>query len=173
MLADGEATGTIQNIELDISIVDLQDPNVSEGTGSTKVVNIPVRFTAPIPNSITLTYEISEATNNSYTYPTGPLVFDANETEKNIPITIDTDDLDEVDERVTITLRSTTYGRIVKSRTIFTIVDDDEPPLLTIMDLEFAEVDAGEPTDVDYNPRTEYELVARLDQASRKKISVD
>ena len=164
VLTDATAIGTIQNTDLRINIADLSEPNITEGTNTSVVVNIPVRTDAQIPIPLMVDFEISGANENDFTFPASPLVFDPNSTEKNIPITVNTDRIDEDSETFTVTLIGTNFGEIQKSTSTFTIVDDDRPPVLTILDIEVPE---GTGTN------TNAELVAMLANASSREITAD
>ena len=69
---------------------------------------------------------------NDYVAASDTLTFNPGETTKTVPITVVQDDLNELDETVTVTLSNETNATIASAVGTLTITDDEERPTLSI-----------------------------------------
>lgn len=144
----------------DIDIADSATPD--EGAVSQTVA---VFLSSAQSGAVTVTYATANGTATAgadYTAQTGTLTFSAGETVKAINIPILADTLDEDAETIFVNLTGSSSGNIVNSQARVTIIDDDNPPTISI-----ADATAGNENAASTN------LVVSLSTASSKIITVD
>ena len=115
--------------------------------------------------AVTVNYATANGTATAgvdYTASSGTLTFAAGETVKAISIPILADTLDEDAETILVNISSASSGTIVDTQAIVTIVDDDNPPTISIADATAANENAASTN-----------LVVSLSTASSKTITVD
>ena len=114
--------------------------------------------------STTVDYATSDGTataGSDYTAASGTLTFSAGETSKTITIPVLADTTDEEDETVIVTLSNAVRATISDATGIFTIVDDDAAPSLSINDVTTADESAADAT-----------FTVSLSAASTKTVTV-
>ena len=144
----------------DIDISDSATPD--EGAVSQTVA---VFLSSPQSGAVTVTYATANGTATAgadYTAQTGTLTFAAGETVKAISIPILADTLDEDAETIFVNLTGSSSGNIVNSQARVTIIDDDNPPTISINDNSTSNENAASTN-----------LVVALSTASSKTITVD
>lgn len=93
----------------------------------------------------------------------GELVFEAGETMKTVELTVRGDLIDEFDEKFLLIIANATNAVITRNKTEITIVDNDDPPQISIENLAANEGDTG---------TTVFNLPVSLSAASEKPVSV-
>ena len=121
------------------TITDNDTPDVgfsattSSGSESTTSVNIPVTLSFSSANTVTVGYSVTggsaTGSGTDYTLASGTLTFVAGDTSENIPITINNDALNELNETIIVTISSPTNSVLGANTThTYTINDDDTAP---------------------------------------------
>lgn len=127
LILDNQGTGTIIDDDGPPS-ASVGDTSVTEGTGGTTTMHVPVTLSAASGKTVTVDYATSAGTaaaGTDYTTTSGTLTFNAGDTSKNIDVPIVTDALDESDETFTVTLSNPSNTTIADSSGTETIIDDD------------------------------------------------
>ncbi|MDT4967556.1 MAG: hypothetical protein QOJ64_2293 [Acidobacteriota bacterium] len=132
----------------------------------------PARFTLTLSSSsaqrVTVSYATSAGTASpgpDFDMVSGVVAFDPGETAKTVLVPILGETLDEYDETFNLTLSNPIGGTIVRGVATCTLLNDDPPPTIAIVDSgPIAEGDAGNTTVV---------LGLRLNTGSPKPITVD
>ncbi len=141
-IADGQGEGTIEDDDdpPTVSFI-MPDQDEVEAVGA---VLFTVELSAPSGKSITVDYTATgDATaGDDYTLPGTSLTFAPGETTRTIPVTIIDDDIDEPDERLTLTLNSADVSVVTPDVTL-TIRDNDAAPAISIDDVSVTEGDSG------------------------------
>jgi hypothetical protein len=134
------------------------DIDVNEGDSSNTTANltvtlsaassVPVRvryYTAPQSGVVALTEsELFEASARlDYRSAAGELTFMPGETSKSFQIVVQPDLMDEFDEKFNVFLRNATNASIADNRTVVTIIDNDNPPTVSIGNVSAAEGNSG------------------------------
>jgi hypothetical protein len=125
-------TYTINDNDVVIPTVQFQAAT-SNGSEATTSVNIPVTLSAATTATVTVNYAVTGGTatggGTDYTLAAGQLTFVPSDTSENIPVTINNDTLDEVDETIIVTLSSPTNATLGSPTShTYTINDDDAAP---------------------------------------------
>lgn len=110
-----------------LSINDLT--NIAEGNSGTSIANFTVTLSAASGQTVTVNYATADNTattaNNDYTSTSGTLTFNPGDTQKQIPVTIKGDTVNESDETFFVNLTSPTNATISDSQGVGTIKNDD------------------------------------------------
>src|SRR5262249_19349912 len=144
-LADGQATGTIQ----DDDSLTVDDVTVVEGDAGATVAQFTVHLLAPRDYPVTVDFSTANSTaaaGSDFVGTAGTLTFAPGETEKVVEVSVIGDRLDETDETFQLNLSNAVGAVIARSRAIGTIADDDAMPTVTIADVIVAEGNAGTTT---------------------------
>ena len=144
----------------DIDIADSATPDESAVNQT-----VAVFLSSPQAGSVTVNYATADGTataGDDYTATSGTLTFAAGETVKAISIPILADTLDEDAETILVNISSASSGTIVDTQAVVTIIDDDNPPSITIDDVTAANENA-----------TSTNLTVTLSAASSKDVTVD
>ena len=102
-LADGEATGTVENVAPPLPTLSVADVRAEEGG----TLRFAVRLSEASDASVTVDYATSDGTataGEDYTAASGTLTFAAGELEQTVEVTALTDRADEGDETFTVSL---------------------------------------------------------------------
>ncbi len=113
------------------------DATVTEGDTASATASFPVTLSASSTIPVTVRYSTSNGTataGNDYSTTSGTLTFLPGETQKDLPITILGDTLDEDDERFDVVLSDPVGILLGAARGVGTIVDNDSPPALSVSD---------------------------------------
>jgi peptidoglycan/xylan/chitin deacetylase (PgdA/CDA1 family) len=148
------ATGTVQVLDDDPApTVSVHDASVTEGaTGTTTMVKVPVRLSAPSGKTISVGYTTGDGTalaGADYDATSGTLTFSPGQTSKTVSVPVRGDALDEPDETFAVRLRDPSRTAIARGTATVTIVDDDPAPSLRIDDATVTEGAAGTTTTLD------------------------
>jgi len=144
----------------------IADVSILEGNAGTTDAIFTVHLSAPSPKPVTVRYATAGETatpGRDFAERFGTLTFNPNETSKPIAITINSDTLDEPDETFLATLSQPVNASIVKPQARGTILNDDEPPAVSIGDATVVEGNSG---------TTNAVFTASLSAPSGRRVSV-
>lgn len=175
-VADGQATGTIQNDDLPTLAV--ADASVTEGTGGgTTPASFVVTLSAAAAQDVTVAYATANGTATApadYASASGVVTFPPGATARTVTVQVAADALVEGDEAFTVGLSAPSGATVADGQATGTIVDDDLPPVgglelahgaVVVQDLSSASGPAGEDTfRIAQQARASYEVV--VDAAS-------
>ena len=98
-------------------------------------VEVDASLSAASEKTITIDYATSDGTATAGDdYTAVSLTFSPGDTSKNIPITVASDNIDEVDETVIVTLSNPSNVTVSDGSGELTITDDDNAPTISIAD---------------------------------------
>src|SRR5205823_5033993 len=129
--------------------VSIDDQTVTEGNGTTPNVVFNVALSAASGQAVTVNYTTADGTTNpatagnDYLSITGSLTFNPGETNKTITVVVTGDFIDEPDETFFVNLTSATNATIADGQGLGTIIDDDNPPSVSISGSSVIEGDSG------------------------------
>lgn len=144
-LADGIGVGTIQNDDA-VPTLSVDDPTVVEGTGGNVDLTFTVSLTGDTAKTVTVNATTADGTAVSpddYDATTKPLTFAPGETTTTVDVAVNSDDLDEPDETLTLNLSNSVNASLADPTGIGTIVDDDGALAIVIDDVTASEGDFG------------------------------
>lgn len=121
------------------SAIDITDVNVIEGDSGTVNAVFTVSLSATNAQSVTVDYTTALGTatpDDDYLNKAGSLTFLAGTTNQNITVTVKGDVLEEADETFFVNLFNATSVALARSHGTGIILNEDSPPLLTIMRAE-------------------------------------
>ncbi|HWS90021.1 MAG TPA: Calx-beta domain-containing protein [Pyrinomonadaceae bacterium] len=129
-------------------------PNVSVGDPAVPVpeggaVNFHISLSAPTMHRITVDYTTSNETAFSpgdFEPVSGSLVFGPGEVQKTVVVQTINDSTFEFDETFKLNVAKTNVGTVGRSPAFVTILDDDPPPLVSVVAGSVAEGDSGTKT---------------------------
>ena len=165
-VADGSATGTITDDDGAPSL-SIGDQSVTEGNSATTPMTFTVSLSAPSGKTVVVNYS---TTPGSASVPgdvldaSGQLTFAPGDTSETITVSVVGDLTDEPDEMFSLTLASPQNASILTGTAVGTILDDDDPPSVSIGNVSVTEGDAG---------ATVATLTVSLSGASGKTVTVD
>jgi hypothetical protein len=123
-------TYTINDNDLVVPTVQFQAAT-SSGSEATTSVNIPVTLSTSTTATVTVNYAVTggsaTGSGTDYTLASGQLTFNPSVTSQNIPVTINNDSLDELDETIIVTLSSPTNATLGTTTSHTYTVNDDDP----------------------------------------------
>ena len=165
--AEANATGdVIQTLSASFTIAATgQTPSVSVADASAtegSAVAFSVSLSAASSSQVTVAYATAAGTaaaGGDFTAAAGTLTFAANETEKTLSVATADDSADEEDETFTLTLSSPAGATLADSVATGTILDDDDPPAVSVADASATEGDA-------------IEFTVALSEASGRQVTV-
>ncbi|HEX7255988.1 MAG TPA: Calx-beta domain-containing protein [Gaiellaceae bacterium] len=140
------------------------DDSVAEGAG-TKTIT--VTLSAPSSEQVTVNYATADGTahaGSDYEATSGTLAFAPNDTSETFDVAIVDDQRDEPDQTFLVNLTSPSNTVLTDEQATITILDDDDPPAITIGDVVKAE---GTGT------TTPFDLEVSLSHESERPITVD
>jgi len=146
--------------------VSVNDATVTEGDSGTVSTDFTVTLSAPSTHRVTVSYSTAPDTatqGTDYVGKTGSVVFQPGEASKTVSVEVIGDTIDEFSETFKLNLNNVDVGVLVKSQGTATIVNNDPPPTVSLVDLTINEGDFGTNT---------LRLGLSLSQASEKPISV-
>ena len=118
---------------------------VAEGAS----VGFPVTISAPTTHRVTVDYTTSNETAFSpgdFALAVASVIFEPGETSKTVFIQTVNDTVDEFDETFKLNLAKTNVGTVARTPAFATILDDDQPPAVSVVAASVAEGDAGAST---------------------------
>jgi Tol biopolymer transport system component len=144
-IADGEGAGTILDNE-SAPTISIGDASVTEGNTGAPVMRVVVKLSTASSDYVHFKYETVNGTAREYydySGGSGLFAFDPGTTRHFIDIPIEGDRLDEEDETFFIKLSEVVNATIADGRAVFTIVDNDPPPALSITNVSTQETNDG------------------------------
>lgn len=145
-----EASGIILNDDQPPRpTISIDDVIASEGNSGTVTYRFKVKLSQQTSNQITVDYATTNDTalvsDGDYSAVSGQLIFAPNELEKEITVTVNSDNKFEDDERFFVTLSNATNADLsaLKSQANGIITNDDAKPRVTIASVTDAEGDSG------------------------------
>jgi hypothetical protein len=141
-LQDPQGIGTIVDDDAAPS-VSVADASAGEADGT---LAFDVTLSAASGSTVTVAYATSDDTATApadYAATSGTLTFAPGQTSKQVAVPLVDDAFDEADEDLTLTLSGPTNGTIAVGAASGTIVDDDQPPGMSVDDVEVDEGDGG------------------------------
>ena len=122
-------TGTINIVDKDTAVVDVEDATVNETEG---VVRVPIRMSKPNANSVSLNVVTEDVTadSNDYVGINTIVKFPAGSTEQFVDIVIRQDSIYEGPETFNVIIKSVSNNSVIigKGVGVVTILDDDLVP---------------------------------------------
>lgn len=164
-LLDGQATCTIKDND-PIPTVTIANASIAEGDTGTVNMAFEVTLSAASDSPVKVSFATASGTASAsdYSAASGTVEFAPGQTSKSISVAVSGDTLDEADETFTVTLSAPVGATLgAKSVGTGTILDDDDPPVVSIEGVALAEGNAGTKT---------FPFTVRLSAASSKPITV-
>jgi RHS repeat-associated protein len=127
--------------------ISINNISQSEGNSGTTNYGFNISLSNPSVETITVKYTTADDTataGSDYTAATGTITFNPGEISKPVNISVNGDDLSEVDETFKVILADPVNGTIVNSSATGIIVNDDSLPLPVIA-IAVSDADAAEP----------------------------
>ena len=165
-IGKGHAVGAILDDDLPPSL-SIDDVTVTEGNSGTVNVNFSVTLSAPSGQAVSVGYGTADGSAGAgadYTGTGGNIVFNPGAVSQQITVQVTSDLIDELDETFVVNLSGPVSATIADSQGVGTIVDDDDPPAITIGDVAVAEGNAG---------TTAATFTVSLSRPSGRSIAVD
>ena len=175
-LGDATATGTINNDEEALVLrIEPTSLSVTEGNSGSVLRTFAVAMNFASSQRVTVNYATADGSGadaatagRDYTTARGTLTFLPGQSRRNFAVRITGDVIDEPDETFTVTLSDASGSNASISSTAMTatvtIVDNDNPPALSIADVSRNEADSGEANLV---------FTVRLSVASGRQVTVN
>ena len=145
VIVDGEAAGTILDDDLP-PVLTVADVSVIEGNSGTTAAtfNFTLSTASAFPISVDYSTAAGTATVDAdFTAATGTVSFAPGETSKQVSVNVLGDLLDEADETFQLLLADPVSVTLAQPHATATIVDDDQPPALSIADVTVEEGNTG------------------------------
>ncbi|WP_445628189.1 Calx-beta domain-containing protein [Nostoc sp. DSM 114167] len=135
--------------------VSISDVSIAEGnTGTTTNANFIVTLSAASLQQVTVNYNTSDGTakvsDSDYNPASGTIVFNPGETTKTIAIGVIGDNKAETNETFSVNLFGATNTTITDSLGVATIINDDQPPAISIADVSVKEGTTGMTTNANF-----------------------
>jgi hypothetical protein len=145
-IADGQGLGTILDDDPPPTL-SISDCAIAEGNGGRAPCAFSLSLSAPSGLAVSVTYvtsDVSATAGPDYVAAAGALTLPAGTTSLPLPVTVNGDVLDEIDETYLVTLSAPVNATLADGQGLGTIVDDDAPPALSVSDCAVVEDDAGQ-----------------------------
>ena len=124
----------------------IDDPSIYEGTTGSTQAAFTVTMSAPSANQVTVNYTTgngSAVAPDDYTAISGTLTFAPGQTSATVPVTVQSDTLDENSEYLYLYLSSALNATVPDSYGYLYILDDDTRPGISVDDVSTVEPDTG------------------------------
>lgn len=144
--AGATSTDTAVVVVKPLPTMTISDRTIIEGNDGNTNAIFTVSLSSPSTKPITVNYATVDGTaiaGSDYTATSGTLTFTPGTTSQTIVVAVTSDRIDEVDETFSVNLTGATNATIIDAQGVGTIVDDDEPPSLTIGNKTIVEGDNG------------------------------
>ncbi|MEH2067450.1 MAG: Calx-beta domain-containing protein [Nostoc sp.] len=153
-LADSLGVATIINDDTQPAI-SISDISVIEGnTGTTTNANFAITLSNPSYQQVTVNYNTSDGTavvsDSDYNSASGTITFNPGETSKVISIGVIGDNKFEADETFGVNLLGATNATLADSLGVATIINDDNQPTISILDVSVIEGNTGTTTNANF-----------------------
>ncbi|MDZ8085594.1 MAG: Calx-beta domain-containing protein [Nostoc sp. DedQUE12b] len=138
-IADSLGIATIIDDD-NLTTVSISDVSIAEGnTGTTTNANFIVTLSAASLQQVTVNYNtsdgIAKVSDSDYNSASGTIVFNPGETSKTLGIGVIGDNKTETNETFSVNLFGATNTTITDSLGVATIINDDQPPAISIADV--------------------------------------
>jgi len=141
----GQGVGTIVND--DGPVLSISDASTLEGNSGTHTFGFTVSLSQPVATDVTFQFFTSDGTaTGGSDYVARPLTnvtIPAGQTQKVVFITVNGDTTPEPDETFFVNIGNAVGATIVRTRGTGTILDDDDPPTLSVNDVTLTEGNSG------------------------------
>ncbi|MEH1898974.1 MAG: Calx-beta domain-containing protein [Nostoc sp.] len=137
------------------STISISDISLLEGNaGTTNNAKFTVTLSAPSLQQVTVNYNTSDGTaqvaDSDYNSASGTIIFAPGETSKTLGIGVIGDNKFEANETFSVNLVGATNATITDSLGVATIINDDEPPAISIGDVSLNEGTTGMTTNAKF-----------------------
>ncbi|MEH2115632.1 Calx-beta domain-containing protein [Nostoc sp.] len=152
--ADNLGVGTIIDDD-NLTTVSISDVSIAEGnTGTTTNANFIVTLSTASLQQVTVNYNTSDGTakvsDSDYNSASGTIIFAPGETSKTLGIGVIGDNKAETNETFSVNLFGATNATITDSLGVATIINDDQPPSISIADVSLKEGTTGMTTNANF-----------------------
>ena len=144
-ISDPQAVGTIIDDD-GLPTLSINDVTVTEGQSGTVNANFTVTLSASSGQTVSVGFSTADGTATAgadYNATGGNLVFNPGITTRTLTVQVISDTLDELDENFFVNLADPNNAEIADGQGVGTIIDDDNPPTLSIGDATVAEGNTG------------------------------
>ena len=165
-ISGGQATGTILNDDSPPSL-SIADTSVTEGNSGTATAVFTVTLSAASSKTVAVDFATlagSATAGVDYAITSGSLTFTPGTLSQTITVQVYSDTVDEDDETFSVKLSAPVNATLGNDEGEATIIDDDDPPTISIANASVTEGDSGTSTAV---------FTINLSQASSKIITVE
>ncbi|MHC5856139.1 Calx-beta domain-containing protein [Nostoc sp.] len=167
-IADNLGVATIINDENQPTI-SISDVSVNEdNTGTTTNASFTISLSNPSYQQVTVNYNTSDGTaqivDSDYNSALGTIIFAPGETSKTLSIGVIGDNKFETDETFAVNLSGATNAAIADNLGIATIINDDNQPTISILDVAITEGNTG---------TTNANFTITLSNASYQQVNVN
>ena len=150
---DSQGEGTISDDD-DPPNITIDDPSVAEvNAPGTSTLTFTVELDAVSANTVTVDYATADGTavvGDDYVSSTGTITFNPGETSQTVDVTVNGDNLVELNETVLVNLSTPVNGVITDSQGEGTITNDDQAVFSIAANTNGAENNAGTTTDASF-----------------------
>jgi hypothetical protein len=143
-IGDGLGVGTI--IDDDTAVLSINDVSVTEGNSGTADANFTVSLLSASTQTVTVDWATVSGTavaGSDFVVGSGTLTFAPGETTTTISVAVLGDSANEATETFRVELASPTNAVLQDALGIGTIINDDTPPTVSILDTTATEGDSG------------------------------
>jgi hypothetical protein len=145
-IANPQGQGTILNN--DLPRITINDVSIIEGSpGAATNVTFTVSLSAEYSGVVSVNYATANGTATSasgdYVATSGTVTFQTGTTSQTVTVVVNGDARDENDETVNVNLSGAVNATIADSRGVGRILDDDDPPTMTVSDPTLTEGNSG------------------------------
>lgn len=165
--SDDDLCFALSGTSTELPSLSINDVSVVEGDAGTTAAEFIISLSAASNLSVEVDFATSDGTatvGSDYSAASGTVTFPAGTTTQVVTVHVLGDILDELDEMFFVDLSNPTNATILDNQGKATILDDDDPPSLSIDDVSVVEGDAG---------TTAAEFTVSLSTASGLSVSVD
>jgi hypothetical protein len=165
-LPDNQGTATITDDDATPSL-SVNDVTVTEGQSGTVNANFTVSLSAPSGQIVIVTYATADESamaGTDYQAMSETLTFAPGVSTRTAVVPVKSDMADEPDETYVVKLSNADNASIADDLGVGTIVDDDDPPAITVDDIAVTEGNSG---------TSSATFTVSLSRASGREISVD
>ncbi|MEJ6482162.1 Calx-beta domain-containing protein, partial [Nostoc punctiforme UO1] len=146
-ITDSLGVGTIIDDD-NQSTISISDISLQEGNaGTTTSANFTVTLATPSLQQVTVNYNTSDGTakvsDSDYNSASGTIIFNPGEISKTLGIGVIGDNKFEANETFSVNLLGATNATITDSLGVATIINDDEPPAISIANVSLNEGTTG------------------------------
>ncbi len=167
-LADDLGDGTIVDDDVaTLPTISIGDAGGLEGDSGSTQVELTVTLSQPADGTVEVSYSTADGTATAgvdYQADTGLATIQPGETSTTITVSVLGDTAEEGDEFFTVVLSEPQGAELGDGEGRVTVIDDDQPPVLSIEDARVVEGDEGQRSAV---------FTLRLEQQTKARVMVD